>query len=105
MDTLNFPISFNQLSLTKKLKAMINKAWEHYKQPTPVKWRKIGDAILLGTASLSTIMMGAPISESQKTFAIFLLNVVGVLGKVITNFFKDEEAPELPAPSANGTAS
>ena len=64
---------------------------KNYYQPTPKKWRKIGDAILLGTASLSAIMMGAPISDKAKTFTIFILNVVGVVGKIMTNFFKEEE--------------
>lgn len=64
---------------------------KNYYKPTPKKWRKIGDAILLGTASLSALMMGAPLSESAKTLTIFLLNVIGVVGKVITNFFKEDE--------------
>ncbi len=62
-----------------------------YYKPTPVKWRKIGDAILLGSTSLSAMMMGAPLSETNKTWCIFLLNVFGVAGKVLTNFFKEEE--------------
>lgn len=70
-----------------------------YYKPTPVKWRKIGDAILLGTASLSAMMMGAPLSENAKTWSIFILNIVGVAGKVITNFFKEDEAnTEQPKP-------
>lgn len=63
----------------------------NYYKPTPKKWRKIGDAILLGTASLSAMMMGAPLPEKTITMAIFLLNVAGVAGKVITNLFKEEE--------------
>jgi hypothetical protein len=62
-----------------------------YYKPTPVKWRKIGDAILLGTASMSAMMMGAPLSETSKTWAIFILNIIGVAGKVLTNFFKEDE--------------
>lgn len=56
--------------------------------PTPVKMRKIGDAILLGTTALSTLMMGAPFEEHTITVIIWALGVVGVLGKVITNFSK-----------------
>lgn len=69
-----------------------------YYKPTPVKWRKIGDAILLGTASLSAMMMGAPLSENAKTWTIFLLNVLGVAGKVMTNFFKEDETTAEPKP-------
>lgn len=63
---------------------------KNYYQPTPKKLRKIGDAILLSTASISAMMMGAPLSENAKTWCIFILNVIGVAGKVITNLFKEE---------------
>lgn len=66
----------------------------NYYNPTPRKFRKIGDAILLGSTSLSAMMMGAPLSENTKTWTIFLLNVLGVLGKVLTNFAKEEESGE-----------
>lgn len=35
------------------------------------------------------MMMGAPIDEQTKTWIIFGLNVFGVLGKMVTNFFKE----------------
>ena len=63
----------------------------NYYQPTPKKWRKIGDAILLGTTLMSTLMMGAPFSDKTISVSIWALSVVGVIGKVITNFFKEEE--------------
>lgn len=66
------------------------KAFENYAAPTPVKWRKIGDAILLATTSLSGMVMGLPLSEHAQLWAIFILNAIGVAGKVITNFFKDD---------------
>lgn len=64
---------------------------ENYYKPTPKKWRKIGDAILLGTASISTLMMGAPFDDKTISVTVWLLSVVGVAGKVITNFFKEDE--------------
>jgi hypothetical protein len=63
----------------------------NYYQPTPKKWRQIGDAILFGTAALSTLMMGAPFDDRTISITIWVLSVVGVIGKVITNFFKSEE--------------
>lgn len=67
---------------------------QSYWQPTPKKYRKIGDAILLISTSLSAMMMGAPVEEGTRTWVIFGLNVLGVIGKVVTNFFKEEsEAP------------
>lgn len=62
----------------------------NYYQPTPKKWRKIGDAILLGTSALGTLMMGAPFSDKTISIIVWALGVVGVLGKVITNFAKEE---------------
>lgn len=63
----------------------------NYYQPTPKKWRKIGDAILFGTAAISTLMMGAPFEEHTISVIVWALGVIGVAGKVITNFFKEDE--------------
>lgn len=62
----------------------------NYYSPTPKKWRKIGDAILLGTATMSTLMMGAPFDDRTISVTIWVLSVVGVVGKLITNFFKED---------------
>jgi hypothetical protein len=63
---------------------------KNYYKPTPRKWRKIGDAILLTTATLSTLMMTSPFSDHTISITVWLLSVGGVVGKVLTNFFKDE---------------
>lgn len=63
---------------------------EKYKAPTPIKWRKIGDSVLVGTSGMSAVMMGAPISEHYTIWIIFILNTVGVGGKIVTNFFSEE---------------
>lgn len=64
---------------------------KHFYQKTPVRMRKLGDTILIGCTSLSAIMMGAPLSEHSKTWVLLSLNVLGVVGKMLTNFFTDEE--------------
>lgn len=64
---------------------------EKYAAPTPVKWRKIGDAILLGSTGLSALMMGTPIPDRVQTWVVFGLNVLGLAGKIITNFFTEED--------------
>lgn len=69
---------------------------QRYWEPTPKRWRKIGDAILLVSTSLSAMMMGAPVEEGTRTWVIFGLNVLGVIGKVFTNFFKDEADTAAP---------
>jgi hypothetical protein len=68
---------------------------KHFYQPTPAKWRKIGDTILLGCTSLSSMVMGLPLSEHQQLWTIFVLNGIGVIGKMLTNFFKEDE-PQPP---------
>lgn len=69
---------------------MKTKMMKNYYKPTPKRWRKIGDAILLGSTSLSALMMGAPLSDHTITITVFILNVIGVVGKVLTNLAKDE---------------
>lgn len=63
----------------------------NYYKPTPKKWRKIGDAILLGTATVSTLMMGAPFDDHTISVTVWVLSVIGVAGKIITNFFKEDQ--------------
>lgn len=71
----------------KKPKTLVEK----FKAPTPRKWRRIGDSLIIGTSGLSAIMMGAPIPDKISMWIVFSLNVIGVLGKVITSFFSTEE--------------
>lgn len=59
-------------------------------RPTPVLFRKLGDTILIGCTSLSAVMMGAPIDERTRSWVIIGLNILGVAGKMITNFFKED---------------
>lgn len=63
----------------------------NYYSPTPKKWRKIGDAILFATSGMSALMMGAPFSDHTIAVTVWALSLIGVAGKVITNFFKEEE--------------
>lgn len=62
-----------------------------YYKPTPIKWRKAGDTILLGATAMSGFIMGTPLTETGKLWLIFTLNVIGVIGKMLTNFFKADE--------------
>jgi hypothetical protein len=53
-----------------------------YYSPTPVKWRKLGDALL----GISTTITGFAIYEEIRWIAITAL-LLGVIGKFLTNFF------------------
>lgn len=55
---------------------------DKYYAPTPVKWRKLGDALL----GVSTTITGFAIYEEIKWIAITAL-ILGVIGKFLTNFF------------------
>ncbi len=45
---------------------------------------------MLISGTLSTAVMGAPFSEHTKLWIIFWLNIVGLIGKLITNLFKED---------------
>lgn len=56
-----------------------------YYNPTPKKWRKLGDALL----GVSTTITGFAIYEDVKWIAYTAL-IVGVIGKFLTNFFTED---------------
>jgi hypothetical protein len=60
----------------------ITKMKQNYFSPTPTKWRKLGDALL----GVSTTITGFAIYEEAKWVAIAAL-LFGVVGKFLTNFF------------------
>ena len=55
-----------------------------YYQPTPKKWRKLGDA-LLGVA-----LVGIPTNLAGYTWISILLFTLGIVGKFLTNFFSED---------------
>jgi hypothetical protein len=63
----------------------MKKLHEFYAAPTPKKWRKLGDALL----AVSTTITGFAIYEDAKWVAITAL-VLGSVGKFLTNFFSEE---------------
>jgi hypothetical protein len=63
----------------------ITKMKQNYFSPTPTKWRKLGDALL----GVSTTITGFAIYEEAKWVAIAAL-LMGVVGKFLTNFFGED---------------
>jgi len=59
---------------------------KHYYKPTPVRWRKLGDALL----GISTTITGFAIYEEVKWLAISAL-ALGVIGKFLTNLFSETD--------------
>ena len=79
----------------------------NYYKPTPAKWRKIGDSILVIGTIISTTCL-VEYEKAKELFGVedlkwFLL--VSILcttfGKVITNFTKEEEVKEIPQEAEN----
>ena len=71
--------------ITPRRKKVTKFSMKSYWQPTPNKMRKIGDALLgvFSITSMSSMIM------DNKTLAITSL-ILGVVGKVLTNFFGEE---------------
>jgi len=76
----------------EKFKELVCRYWK----PTPKKWRKFGDSLL---ASSSVIAIGGlwqfdnlkeVFTTSEIKGLIVTSIILGVLGKFLTNFFKEE---------------
>lgn len=53
-----------------------------YYRPTPIKWRKIGDALLASSATITTFAIA-----EQVEWLAYVALFTGVVGKFITNLF------------------
>jgi len=73
---------------------------KHYWSPTPKKWRKLGDSLL----AVATILAVGGIWQwdtLKDLFTVIELRAIigtsialGVVGKFLTNFFKEDEKTE-----------
>jgi hypothetical protein len=71
-----------------------------YKAPTPAFWRKVGDSLL---ASATVLAVGGiwQFDSLKEIFSIGTIRLlvgssmlIGVIGKFLTNFFKESDKPE-----------
>ena len=62
------------------------KIMKNYWSPTPVKMRKLGDALL--AVSLSS---GIPASMMDYKWTAITFFVCGIVGKFLTNLYKEEK--------------
>ncbi len=74
---------------------------KNYWAPTPKKWKKIGDA-LLATSTVITVGGMLNFENLKEIFTLAQIRwitiapmILGVIGKFLTNFFKDPETPNL----------
>ena len=68
---------------------------KNYWAPTPKKWKKIGDA-LLATSTMITVGGMMQFENLKEIFTLEQIRwitvapmILGVIGKFLTNFFKD----------------
>ena len=69
---------------------MYNKMLKNYYKPTPTKWRKLGDALL----AVSVTITGFAMYENVQWVALTAL-ITGVIGKFLTNFFKEDGSKKI----------
>lgn len=72
--------------------ADVKTMWAHYKKPTPLKWRKIGDYILLLTAFIDGSLPKWPIPDEYKIWIAAGVSFIGITLKFWTNTKKEENA-------------
>ncbi len=66
----------------------------NYYQKTPKQVKFWGDVMLFSAPLLSGAVMASPLPETVKLWAVFGLNLVLVIGKVLTKFVGDEPIAE-----------
>lgn len=69
----------------EKLMAKLKEFPEKYYAPTPAKWRKLGDALLAVSTTITTYAIADDMSKYVSISALAL----GVIGKFLTNFFTE----------------
>jgi len=70
----------------------MKKLTKYYGSPTPKKWRKLGDALLGVSTTITTYAIAA---DYEKWVALTAL-LLGVLGKFLTNFFSEDGVDTQP---------
>ena len=72
-------------------KQAFKKTANRFYSPTPKRMRQLGDTIMLAGMGLQTSIMGLPLTDNQKVWSVFIISIVALIGKLMTNFFKEEE--------------
>lgn len=62
----------------------------NYYKKTPAQVKFWGDVMLFSAPLLSSAVMTAPFDETIKLWIVFGLNIVLVIGKILTKFIGDE---------------
>ena len=73
-------------------------AIDNYYRKTPKIAKLVGDIMLFSAPLLSGVIMAAPFPEPLKAWILFGVNMVLVIGKIITKFIGDEAITDNPNP-------
>jgi hypothetical protein len=68
---------------------------KNYNKRTPERWKVFGDICLFTAPLISGAVMAAPFDEPLKSWILFAVNMVLVLGKIITKFIGGGESEIL----------
>lgn len=72
---------------------------DYYFKPTPKKFRILGDSLLIISVGLGASIVNIhSISEDAKGLIIFSVDLLGILGKLITNFAIEEGDKDMLPP-------
>ena len=72
----------------------------NYYEPTPKKWRQIGDFLLIMIPVCSGVIQGAPnLTSDEKYWWLAGCTLLLTIGKFMTNLFKDDTKQSENAPS------
>lgn len=81
----------------------IKQVIDNYKKPTPMKWRKIGDYVLLLQVFVTGQLPLWPVPDQTKVIVGSIVTFVGISVKFWTNTKKDDDNGEQTAESAQQT--
>lgn len=70
-------------------------ALSNYYKKTPKNVKLVGDIFLFTAPLLSAAVMAAPFIEPTKSWILFGVNMVLIIGKIITKFIGDEPIEDL----------
>lgn len=71
-------------------KHILKRVNERYMSPVPPRWRRLGDSLLYISVMIQPIVIESHfLPDKHKAYAMVLIQAIGVLGKVLTNFAKN----------------
>ena len=77
---------------------MIRTISNRYSSQTPLRWKIMGDSILILGAAISGAVMGLPMPDNTKLWINFAVVMVMAVGKILTNLATEISKSESSEP-------